>query len=481
MKKIEFEKISKKVWIFIIAALLLLVVTVSFVLILSKKNNSLQNNTNKTNTSIAINEKDTKTQKNTKIEMDTNYESNTESKTTTENETSTDSNMTMDDKTNTDNNITTNDKTNTNNETNVQETTPNETVTAQDDTLEVKVEKILNKMTLEQKVYQMFIITPEVLTNGNNVTTCSDYFREQLERYPVGGMVYFANNLVNREQTMQMLQNTRQYAYEVEGMPMFLCVDEEGGRVARIANNPNFGVSNVGAMQYIGSAAKAYEAGQTIGAYLNDLGFNVNFAPDADVLTNDNNTVIGDRSFGTDANIVTEYAAAYSNGLHSQNIQSTFKHFPGHGSTEGDTHEGFAYTNKTYEELMESELVPFAHAQSNRVDFIMAAHISVPNVVGDNTPCTLSYKMISEILRRNLNYNGLVITDAMNMGAISNNYDSGTAAVLAVSAGVDLILMPSNFFRAAQGVINAVYNGQISENRIDSSVRRIITKKLQME
>lgn len=467
MMKINFPKMSKKAYVLIITAILFVVVAVALTLILSRQHSPSQKENDTTSHSTAFNEIDTKTQNHTNTETSTNGETDTDSETET----------TVNDETNAD------DETNTNKETDVQQTTANqdETVTAQEDTLEVKVEKILNKMTLEEKVCQMFIITPEALTNGNNVTTCSDYFREQLEQYPVGGIIYFAKNLINREQTAQMLQNARQYAYEVEGIPMFLCVDEEGGRVARIANNPNFGVPKVGAMQYIGSAEKAYEAGQTIGAYLSELGFNLNFAPVADVITNENNTVIGDRSFGTDANIVTKYATAYSSGLHSQNIRSTFKHFPGHGSTQGDTHEGFAYTNKTYEELMESELVPFAHAQSNGVDFVMVAHISVPNVVGDNTPCTLSYKMISEILRGDLNYNGLVITDAMNMGAIFNNYASDTAAVLAVSAGVDLILMPGDFFSAAQGVINAVYNGQISESRIDSSVRRIITKKLQME
>lgn len=467
MMKINFPKMSKKAYVLIITAILFVVVAVALTLILSRQHSPSQKENDTTSHSTAFNEIDTKTQNHTNTETSTNGETDTDSETET----------TVNDETNAD------DEMNTNKETDVQQTTANqdETVTAQEDTLEVKVEKILNKMTLEEKVCQLFIITPEALTNGNNVTTCSDYFREQLEQYPVGGIIYFAKNLINREQTAQMLQNARQYAYEVEGMPMFLCVDEEGGRVARIANNPNFGVPKVGAMQYIGSAEKAYEAGQTIGAYLSELGFNLNFAPVADVITNENNTVIGDRSFGTDANIVTKYAAAYSSGLHSQNIRSTFKHFPGHGSTEGDTHEGFAYTNKTYEELMESELVPFAHAQSNGVDFVMVAHISVPNVVGDNTPCTLSYKMISEILRGDLNYNGLVITDAMNMGAIFNNYASDTAAVLAVSAGVDLILMPGDFFSAAQGIINAVYNGQISESRIDSSVRRIITKKLQME
>ncbi len=245
MMKINFTKISKKAYVLIITAILFVVVTVALTLIFSRQHSSSQKDSDRTSHSTALNEMDTKTQNQT----------NTNGETNTDNETE----MTTDDKTNAD------DESNTDKEINVQETTANqgETVTAQEDTLEVKVEKILNNMTLEEKVYQMFIITPEALTNGNNVTTCSDFFREQLEQYPVGGIIYFAKNLVNREQTAQMLQNARQYAYEVEGMPLFLCVDEEGGRVARIANNPNFGVPNVGAMQYIGSAAKAYEAGQT--------------------------------------------------------------------------------------------------------------------------------------------------------------------------------------------------------------------------
>lgn len=340
------------------------------------------------------------------------------------------------------------------------------------------VEALLSEMTLEEKVYQMFIVTPEQLTGASKVTAAGNLTKQKLKEYPVGGLVYFSANLVSRNQTKTMLTKVQKYANEIEGVDLFLCVDEEGGRVARVANNKAFRVENVGPMAKVSSEEEAYNCGETIGAYLSELGFNVDFAPDADVLTKSGSVVIGDRSFGSDAGLVTKYAVAYSNGLHAHGIMSTFKHFPGHGATEADTHEGYAYTNATYEELMATELQPFSAAQMCGVDLVMVAHISAPNVVGDDTPCSLSEKMITGILRTDLGYDGLVITDAMNMGAIAKNYDSGIAAKMAVKAGVDMVLMPNDFHAAYSGLYTAVRSGEISEERIDESVRRILTAKV---
>ena len=340
------------------------------------------------------------------------------------------------------------------------------------------VEALLSEMTLEEKVYQMFIVTPEQLTGVSKVTAAGNLTKQKLKQYPVGGLVYFSANLVSRNQTKTMLTKVQKYANEIEGVDLFLCVDEEGGRVARVANNKAFRVKNVGPMANVSSEKEAYDCGETIGAYLSELGFNVDFAPDADVLTKSGSAVIGNRSFGSDAGLVTKYAVAYSNGLHAHGIMSTFKHFPGHGATEADTHEGYAYTNETYEELMTTELQPFSAAQVCGVDLVMVAHISAPNVVGDDTPCSLSEKMITGILRTDLGYDGLVITDAMNMGAIAKNYDSGIAAKMAVKAGADIILMPSDFQAAYSGLYTAVRSGEISEERIDESVRRILTAKI---
>ena len=341
-----------------------------------------------------------------------------------------------------------------------------------------KAEEFLSSMTLEQKIYQMFVITPEQLMGYESVTEMDDTTKERFEQYPVGGVICFAENLCSAEQTRKLLADMQSTSYEVEGLPLFLCVDEEGGRVARIGSNPSFAVEKVGPMAKVSSQEEACACGNVIGQYLHELGFNVDFAPDADVLTNPENTVIGDRSFGTDAEKVTEYATAYSDGLHANDVLSCFKHFPGHGATKDDTHKGYAYSDKTYEELAKAELVPFAAAEEAGADMVMVAHIALPNVTGEDTPCSLSYQMITEILRGDLEYEGLVITDALNMGAIAETYDSGEAALMAVEAGVDLLLMPEDVEEAYAAIYAAVQGGEVTEERIDESVRRILEVKL---
>jgi beta-N-acetylhexosaminidase len=266
-------------------------------------------------------------------------------------------------------------------------------------------------------------------------------------------------------------------------MPLFLAIDEEGGTVAHIGNNSNFIVKKYSDMNSIGAtkdSKKAYEVGDTIGSYLHEYGLNLDFAPDADVLTNPNNTVIGNRSFGNDANLVAKMDVEAARGLADNQVLSCFKHFPGHGATEGDTHEGYAYTTKTLGELKKSELVPFQAAVDNHIPFIMISHISVPNVIGNNTPSTLSKVMITDILRNQMGYDGIIITDAMRMGAIVNNYSTKDAVIKSIEAGADIILMPQNFEEAYQGVLDAVADGTISEQRINESLERILRVKLNM-
>ena len=358
------------------------------------------------------------------------------------------------------------------------ETNPTDPILSEEEALNLELDEILQEMTLEEKIYQLFIITPEALTKYKTVTAAGEVTKKSLQDHPVGGLVYFSNNLINPAQPSKMLADTLHYSYEINGIPLFLCIDEEGGRVARIGKNTDFSVESVTAMANISSKEEAYKAGSTIGKYLLDLGFNFNFAPNADVLTNSKNNVIGDRSFGKNTQHVIDYATAVSDGLHSQNIMSTFKHFPGHGATEGDTHEGFAYTDKSYQELLKNELQPFLAAKDAGVDAIMVSHISVPQIVGDNTPCTLSKLMITDILRDDLKFDGLVVTDALDMGAITKMYSPEEAAVMAIDAGVDLLLMPEDFEKAFAGIVDAVENGDITEERINESMKRIIRAKL---
>ncbi len=348
--------------------------------------------------------------------------------------------------------------------------------------IEERADEILQSMTLEEKVAQLFVITPEALTGTANVQSAGDATKTALQQYPVGGIIYFAGNMVEREQTIQMLQTTELYGDTLLKVPLFLAVDEEGGTVARVANNPAMGVPNVGDMAAVGAAEEvysvAYEAGETIGNYLNELGFNLNFAPVADVLTNPDNQVVAKRSFGSNPERVSIQSFEYLRGLREYEIMGVYKHFPGHGATLGDTHEGYAYTDKTLDELKESDLMPFMDGANNQVPMIMSGHISLPNVTGDDLPASLSKPMITDILKNDLGYEGVVITDALNMGAIANTYTSGEACIMAIEAGNDMLLMPADFYSAYAEVLQAVKDGRISEARINQSVKNILKIKL---
>ena len=352
------------------------------------------------------------------------------------------------------------------------------------DPLTEQAQQVVSGMTLEDKLAQMFVITPEALTGYANVTAAGDTTKEAYNSRPVGGIIYMQENLLGTEQVTEMLTNMQNIAVERTGLPAFLSVDEEGGTVTRIAGNEAFGVNDVGNMSDIGATGdsqNAYNAGSTIGGYLKNLGFNVDFAPVADVLTNSANTAIGTRSFGSDANVVADMVSAELEGLLSQGVYGVVKHFPGHGGTDGDSHGGAVTLDKTLEELTAAELVPFQRAVDDGVSFVMVGHISVPQVVGDNTPASLSQRMVTGVLREQLGYQGIVITDARNMAAVTNSYTADQPAVMAVNAGVDMILMPQDYETAYNGLLAAVQDGTITQERIDESVVRIVKIKLQMQ
>ena len=199
------------------------------------------------------------------------------------------------------------------------------------------------------------------------------------------------------------------------------------------------------------------------------------------MLTNPENQVVKYRSFGSDPELVAKMAASELKGLNGQGIIGMYKHFPGHGGTTADSHEGYAYVDDTLEELEKGAFVPFQDGIDNGIQVIMVSHISCPNVTGDNTPATLSKTMITDILREKMGFDGMVITDALNMGAITAQYSSSEAAVAALKAGVDMLLMPENFQSAYNGVLSAVKNGTVTEERIDESVHRILEVKVAMK
>ena len=339
-------------------------------------------------------------------------------------------------------------------------------------------------MTDEEKVAQLFVVTPDALTGIEAVNQAGDGTKEAIDKTPVGGIIYMGDNLQSTTQTKEMLANTNKYSKDRIGLPMFLCVDEEGGTVARVAGSGRFDVTNVGNMSDIGATGTvedAREVGETIGTYLAELGFNVDFAPVADVLTNQENSIVKYRSFGSDVDVCSRMSIAVAKGLNSKGVEATYKHFPGHGATAGDTHLGAAFTTKTIDELKEQELVPFQDAIDDGAKFIMVSHISAPNITGHDTPASLSKEIVTDLLRGDMGYDGVVITDAMEMGAISTKYKSDEAAVMSIQAGADMILMPEDFELAYNGVLEAVKSGEISEERLNESVARIIEIKLQMK
>ena len=346
-----------------------------------------------------------------------------------------------------------------------------------------KVQQIVDSMSLEEKVAQLFLVQPEAIVDIGTATAAGDATKQAINKTPVGGFVYFSDNLQSEQQVQDMLRNVQKYSEDRIGLPAFLSVDEEGGTVARVASTGRFDVTDVGDMAKIGASGdvqQARQAGETIGSYLSELGFNLDFAPDADVLTNPDNTVVKKRSFGSDPRVVSDMSLAVAQGLAQHQVYSVYKHFPGHGATAGDTHQGYAYTDKTLDELKQSELIPFENAIQNNAEFIMAAHISAPRVTGDDTPASLSKTMITDILRGQMGYDGIVVTDAMNMGAVTEQYTSAQAAVKALQAGADLVLMPEDFQEAYQGVLDAVKDGTLTEQRINESVTRIVKLKVHM-
>ncbi len=357
--------------------------------------------------------------------------------------------------------------------------------TVQEDPQDQRVQEILEGMTTEEKVAQLFMITPEALTGVDGVTLAGDSSKEAYEQYPVGGIIYFSQNLVSPDQTKEMISNMQTYSNESTGVPLLIGVDEEGGSVSRIGGNSNFDVPSIENMSEVGAEGnvdRAYEIGTTIGGYLSELGFNMNFAPAMQMYCQIRTMRwSGFDLFGSDPELVSAMAVQELRGLGEQGIFGVLKHFPGHGATLEDAHEGYAHTDKSLEELLANELIPFQRGIDSGVSFIMVGHISVPTILGDDTPSSLSSVMVTDVLRGDLGYDGVVITDGLDMGAITQSYSSSEAAVAALNAGVDMLLMPANFQDAFQGVLDAVNNGTITQERLDASVTRILKVKMSMQ
>ncbi|MDE5570179.1 MAG: hypothetical protein K2I82_05940 [Ruminococcus sp.] len=333
----------------------------------------------------------------------------------------------------------------------------------------------LAEMTLHEKVCQMFITVPEAI-NGYDTTTYVDCaFHGGYAQYPVGGLILFAKNIENSAQTSALTADM-QYDAMYAGTGAFIATDEEGGAITRVQSQ--LGTEAVYNMNYYGELNDwntAFSVGETIGSYLAEYGFNLDFAPVADVNISPYNE-LGSRIFSTDPQIVADMSGAVTDGLQSQGVCSTLKHFPGLGAGNNNTHYGSVWIDRTYEQLVGTEFVAFKGGINAGSDFVMVGH-QITSASGDNLPGDLSHVVVTDWLRGELGFTGIAVTDSHSMGAISNVYTSSEAAVLAIEAGIDMILMPNSLTEAVSGVEQAVQSGRISEERINESLLRILEKK----
>lgn len=340
----------------------------------------------------------------------------------------------------------------------------------------------MKSMTLEEKVGQLFMVNLEQLDDRKGSfyehRKYTKKMQEMIQKYHVGGAILFSRNIYNREQTQKLTQKLCQ----ASRTPLFIGVDEEGGAVARIANNCDMGTTTFPTMEEIGKTKEpdyTYEMAKTIGAEIGELGFNVDFAPVADVKTSELNREIGSRSFGDDADKVAEHVSAFVQGLEYTNMASTLKHFPGQGSSKGDTHRESVNIDSSIAKLRKDDFVPFEEGISAGADFIMVSHISVSKVTESSVPASMSELIMQTILREELGFKKLIITDAMDMASITDNYTSGQAAYRAFKGGADIILMPKHFEPAYKAIYNGVLDKSISMKRLEDSVVRILAVKIQ--
>lgn len=335
----------------------------------------------------------------------------------------------------------------------------------------------LQKMSDREKMCQMFIVTPEVLTsNGDDsdddsaVTVAGEQTKKSLEEYPVGGIIYFADNLEDREQTRDMIRNTQHYA----STPLFIAVDEEGGEVARVAEKldtkkfyPMFYYRNSGEQI-------AHDVAKVNAFNIRRFGFNMDNAPVADVMSSAD-SAIGKRAYSDDFEQAATLVASAVKGYDDGEVISVLKHFPGHGSVTEDTHDGEAVITRTVDELKANELLPFKAGIDAGADMVMVGHLTV-NALDKEMPASLSDKVVPELLRKELGYDGIVITDSMMMGAVSDyDYDSLIKGLFA--ADVDIILMPDNLDKYLNAMEKALKSGAITQDQIDAKVTKILALK----
>jgi beta-N-acetylhexosaminidase len=375
-----------------------------------------------------------------------------------------------------------------------------ETGTEESIDIDKQVNGIIANMTIEQKLAQMMIIAIRYEPDtSKGITKLTKAYKKLLKKYDFGGLIMYANNMTDINQTVTMIREAQSASMKsANGIPMFICVDQEGGLVNRVS----FGTTGSGnmALAATGDTSNTEEIAGILGEEISALGFNMDFAPVSDVNNNPDNPVIGTRSFSDDPNTVAENVVAFIDGLNKYNISTSVKHFPGHGNVGEDSHTKLPLSELTLDELKECELIPFEAGIEAGADMIMTAHIQYPNI-DDTTyiskddgkevylPATLSKKIMTGLLRDEMGFDGIIISDSMQMDAIATHFDETDAAVLAINAGVDLLIRPSDVYqddeintfpdvnKYMKKLAARVKAGDITEERLDESVGRILRLK----
>ncbi|MEH7388575.1 beta-N-acetylhexosaminidase [Bacillus sp. JJ1521] len=331
------------------------------------------------------------------------------------------------------------------------------------------VSAVISKMSLEDKIGQMILA-------GVSGTSMDANANKLISQFHVGGIIFYKYNFETPTQVIQLVNQLK--AGNSSSLPLLLGVDQEGGRVTRLPG----GLVNFPPNKQIGQVNNpdfSFKVGTLLGQELKEFGLNLDFAPVLDINSNPNNPVIGDRSFGNNAEIVSKLGVQTMKGIQSQKVITTIKHFPGHGDTSVDSHLDLPIVNKSLKELKELELIPFERAINQGAEVVMVAHILLPQLDKTN-PGTMSKAVMTDLLRKQLGFTGVIITDDMTMGAITEHFDIGKASVESVKAGSDIILVGhdyNNVVKIISSLKTAVQNGEISEQRLNESIERIIQLK----
>lgn len=334
--------------------------------------------------------------------------------------------------------------------------------------IEEKVNYKMDNLSIDEKIAQMLIvyyIGDEYDENLSNI----------IKEVKPGGFILMSDNITTYDRTLNFVKGMQNDS----DIPMIISTDEEGGSVQRIKEIRDISVTDIPYMYYLGQTKDknlAYKVGEIIANELRTIGVNLTYAPVMDIYSNPNNTVIGKRSFGSDPNTVYDMATSLKNGIEDNLVNTCIKHFPGHGDTETDSHFEIPIINKTLDELENSDLLPFIKS-INDTNMIMVGHIALPKITNSSIPASLSKEIVTDLLKNKYNYKGLVITDALNMRSLTNNYSDKEIYTMAINAGVDLLLMPNGSKNAIKYIKEAIDDEEININIINESVRKILTYK----